>query len=72
LDAASALPSPKVSAVEEESDGFKNVTYRKKTSTGALAVITVKHRRQPLIGVRNCASLPFISKKERFKALFIS
>jgi hypothetical protein len=31
--------SPKVSTVEEGSDGFKTVTYRKKTITGTLAVL---------------------------------
>jgi hypothetical protein len=72
LDAASAVPSPTVSAVEEDSDGFKTVTYRKKTTTGAPVVVTVKHRRQPLIGVWNTVSLPSISKKGRFKAPFVS
>jgi hypothetical protein len=72
LHAASAVPSPKASTVEEHPDGFKTVTYRKKTTTGAPAVITVKHCRQPLIGVRNSISLSVISKKERFKTFFVS
>jgi hypothetical protein len=38
----------------------------------APAVNTIKHRRQSLVGVRNSVSLPVISKKERFKALFVS
>jgi predicted HicB family RNase H-like nuclease len=32
----------------------------------------VKHRRQPLIGVRNSPLLPIISKQARYKALFVS
>jgi hypothetical protein len=72
LGAASAVPSPKVSTVEEDSDRFKTVTYGRKTITGAPEVITVKHRRQPLVGVRNSASVPISSKEERFKALFMS
>lgn len=46
LDSASAFPSPKVSTVEKDSDGFKIVTYRKKKTTGSSMVITIKHRRQ--------------------------
>jgi hypothetical protein len=72
LDAASADLSPKVSTIEKDCDGFKTVTYRQKTIAGFLAVITVKHRRQPLIGVRNSAFLPTVARKQRFKALFIS
>jgi hypothetical protein len=72
LDAASAVPSPKVSIVEEESDGFETVANKKKTTTGAPAVITDKHRRQPLVGVLNSASIPILSKKQRFRALFVS
>jgi hypothetical protein len=34
--------------------------------------MTVKHRRQPLIGVGNSVSLPINSKKERFKILSVS
>jgi hypothetical protein len=56
-----------VSNIEEDSDGFKTVIRRRKTTTGAPAVVTVKHCQQPLIGVRNT-----ISKKERFSALFVS
>lgn len=35
-------------------------------------VNTAKHRRQPLIGARNSASLSVISKKEKFKAFILS
>jgi hypothetical protein len=66
LDSPSDVLSPKVSIVED-SDGFKTVTSRRKTATGAPAVVTVKHCRQPLVGVRNS-----ISKKERFNTLFFS
>jgi hypothetical protein len=72
LDAASAAPSPKISTCEVNSGSSKTVNYKKKTTTDALAVIIVDHRRQPLVGVRNSASLPIISGKERFKALFVS
>jgi hypothetical protein len=34
--------------------------------------VKYKQRRQPPIGVRNCFSLPVVSKKERPKALFVS
>jgi hypothetical protein len=60
LDAAAVVPSPKVSTVEEDSDGFKTVSYRKKAISGAPAVFTVKHRGQSLIGVRNSTSLQII------------
>jgi hypothetical protein len=58
-------------------DGFKTVTYRSKTQAktppaNIASATTVKHRRQPLIGVRNSSSLPVIAKKERMKALFVS
>jgi hypothetical protein len=66
LDAASAVPSPKVSAVEEDFDVFETITYRKNTNTGARAVITVRHHRQPVSGVQNSAFSPIISKKDRF------
>jgi hypothetical protein len=62
----------KVCAFEEDSDGFKTVTYTEKTTTGAPVVITVEHRREPLVGVRNSASVPVVSKKERFNAFFVS
>jgi hypothetical protein len=45
LNAAKIVPSHKVSNIEVDSDGFKIVTYRKKTTTGAPAVVTVKHCR---------------------------
>jgi hypothetical protein len=47
---------------------LKTVTYREKTTGGAPAVITVTHRRQPLVGARNSASLPVITKEQRFRA----
>jgi hypothetical protein len=52
----------KVSSVQNYTDGFKTVNYKKKTNTGTPAVITIKQRRQPLIGVRNSASLPIVFK----------
>jgi hypothetical protein len=44
------------------SDDFTAVTY-KKPAPGSVPVNTVK---QPLIGVRNSANLPIVSKKEGF------
>jgi hypothetical protein len=35
------------------SDGFTTVTYKKKPAPESVPVNTIKHRRQPLIGVRN-------------------
>jgi hypothetical protein len=70
LDATSAVHSPKVSNIKEDFDGFKTVTYRKKTTIAGPTVITVRYCRQPLVGMRNSASLPVISQKERFKLLF--
>jgi hypothetical protein len=63
LDAASVAPSPKVSTVEKDSDGFNH---------GVRAVTTVERRRQLLVGVWSSASLPVGLKKERFRALFVS
>jgi hypothetical protein len=69
-DVASAgLPSKP--DVPTDSDGFAPVT-RKKKHTAVLVVTTAKPRRQPLIGVRNSASLPIVVKEERTKALFVS
>jgi hypothetical protein len=62
----------KVSTVGEDSDCFKTVTYRNTRTTGAPAVITVEDRRQPLVGLRNSASLPINSKRERLKARFFT
>jgi hypothetical protein len=56
----------------KKTDGFKSVTCRQKTTTGAPALITFKHHRQPPTGVRISASLPIISKNKRFKAHFVS
>jgi hypothetical protein len=87
LDAASAVPSPKVSTVKLDSDGFKTVSLKrerererereeeeeeKKTAPGASTVNTVKHCRQPLIGICNSPLLPIISKQARSKTLFVS
>jgi hypothetical protein len=52
------------------SDGFTTVTYKKKPAPESVPVNTIKHRRQPLIGVRNSANLPSASKKERSKEFF--
>jgi hypothetical protein len=52
-------------------DGFTTVTY-KKPAPASVPENTIKHRRQPLIGVRNSSNLPIVSKKERSKALFVS
>jgi hypothetical protein len=43
-----------------------------KTDTGASAVNTEKHRRQPLLGLRNSTLLLIISKEARSKFLFVS
>jgi hypothetical protein len=53
LDAASAVTSPQVSAVQVHSHGFRTVSHKKETAAGASTVNTAKHRRQPLIGLRN-------------------
>jgi hypothetical protein len=53
LDTASAVPSPKVSTMQEGSESFKTVTYKKKTTTDAPVVNTVKHHWQPFIGVQS-------------------
>jgi hypothetical protein len=60
-----------------DADGFKTVSYRKKTVINTppakiSAVNKVKPRRQPLIGVSSSLSLTAISKTERSKALFVS
>jgi hypothetical protein len=57
-----------------DSDGFTTVSHKKKPILATPIATTVKNkqRRQPLIGVRNCVSLPVVSKKERSKALFVS
>jgi hypothetical protein len=41
MDAASAVPPSKVRSIEEDSDGFKLSSTEQKTTSGALAVITV-------------------------------
>jgi hypothetical protein len=57
-----------------DSDGFTMVSHKKKPFLAAPVATTVKNkqRRQPLIGVRNCVSLPVVSKRERSRALFVS
>jgi hypothetical protein len=55
-----------------DSEGFTTVSYKKKPIFGTPSVNTVRQSRQPLIGVRNSASLPIVSKRERSKALFVS
>jgi hypothetical protein len=60
-----------------DANGFKNVKHKTKIQAktppaDVVEVSTVKHRRQPIIGVRNSQSLPVIAKKERTKALFVS
>jgi hypothetical protein len=56
-----------------DAEGFKTVRHKTKArAKSPPAVSTVRHRRQPLIGVRNSPSLPVIVKKQRTKALFVS
>lgn len=55
-----------------DTEGFITVHRKRKPNPGTPVVHATKQRRQPLIGVRNSASLPVISKKERSKALFVS
>jgi hypothetical protein len=76
-DGAAAGVSPSGPTVLPDPDGFKTVTYRKKTVTNISpaeisAVNKVKPRKQPLIGVSSSLSLPVISKPEKSKALFVS
>jgi hypothetical protein len=69
-DILSAGLKPKVYGVDSE--GFTTVSYKKKPTSEIPSVNTVRQRRQPLIGVRNSASLPIVSKRERSKALVVS
>jgi hypothetical protein len=76
-DIAVAGISPSGPTALPDADGFKTVSYRKKTVINTplakiSAVNKVKPRRQPLIGVSSSLSLPVISKPERSKALFVS
>lgn len=76
-DVAAAGISPSRPTALPDPDGFKTVTYRKKTTTSTppaeiSAVNKVKPRRQPLIGVGSSIALPVITKHERSKALFVS
>jgi hypothetical protein len=43
--------------VQEVSVGLEIVIYREKTTSGAHAVNTVTHRRQPLVAVRDSCFL---------------
>jgi hypothetical protein len=62
---------PKVSG--EDSEGFATVSYKKKPKSGTPSVKDHKTQCiQPLIGMRNSAPLPIVSKRERSKALFVS
>jgi hypothetical protein len=54
--------------VQIDSDGFKTVSYKKEAAGASAVNNTVKHRRQPLIGVRNSPLLPIISKQARSRA----
>jgi hypothetical protein len=74
--AAAGIPPSEHTALPDP-DGFKIVTYRKKTPINTppadiAAVNKVKPHRQPLIDVSSSLSLPVISKPERSKALFVS
>jgi hypothetical protein len=69
LDSASDVPSPEVSTVEEDSDGFKTVTCRKRMTVSAPAVITVIHQGQPLIAVRNFASYQLFQRRKGSRLL---
>jgi hypothetical protein len=61
-DVLSAGQKPKVSVVDSE--GFTTVNYKKKKSASVtLTVNAVKHRRQPLITMRNSDGLPIVLKK---------
>jgi hypothetical protein len=46
FNATSAVPLPKVSIVKDDSDSFKTVIYREKTTTSAPVIVTVKHHWQ--------------------------
>jgi hypothetical protein len=69
-DALSAGLKPSISGAI--SDGFTTVTYKKKPAPATIPVNAIKLRRQPFTGVRNSATLPIVSRKERSKALFVS
>jgi hypothetical protein len=62
---------PSATAVPADSDGFVPVSSKKKPTVDP-AVNSIKPRHQPLFRVRNSATLPIVSKKERSKALFVS
>jgi hypothetical protein len=66
------LPPKYLYVTLKKTNGLKTVTCRKKTTTGGPPVITVKHRWKPFIVVQSPASLPVISKKERFKTILVS
>jgi hypothetical protein len=61
-DALSAGLKPSISRAV--SVGFTTVTYKKKPAPASIPVYTVKHRHQPLIGIRNSANLSIVSKRK--------
>jgi hypothetical protein len=68
LEAESAVPSPKVSCIQIDSDGFKTITYKKKTATGKCCETSSPTSYSCTIP----SFSPIISKKERSKALSLS
>jgi hypothetical protein len=76
-DVAAAGIPPSGPTALPDADGFKTVSYRKKSVINTppaeiSAVNKVKPRRQPLIAVSRSLSLPVISKPERSNSLFVS
>jgi hypothetical protein len=74
---AAAGISPSGPTALPDAEGFKTVSYRKKSVINTppaeiSAVNKVKPRRQPIIGVSSSLPLPVISKPERSKARFVS
>jgi hypothetical protein len=72
VDAASHVPLHKLSSVEEYTDVFSTVTYRKNIRWQSPTVVIVECRRKHLIGVRKSAPLPTVSRMERFGATEIT
>jgi hypothetical protein len=70
---SAGLQSVELSA-KVDSDGFTTVSHKKKPILATPIATTVKNkqRSQPLTGVRNCVSLPVVSKTERSKTHFVS
>jgi hypothetical protein len=76
-DVAAAGIPPSGPTALPDADGFKTVTYRKKTATNIppaeiSAVNMITPCRQPLIGVSSLLSSNVISIPERSKALSVS